>query len=60
MAIAAWWRREALGSKTPETFHGYAENQELLANDMRAHPASYTRVPLGTTDWNHYQRAEPR
>jgi hypothetical protein len=54
---ARWWRQWAQehGDGRSSESHRYAENQELLANDIERRPEYYQRKPANITDWNWYR-----
>ncbi|HET6219773.1 MAG TPA: hypothetical protein VFE27_22290 [Acidobacteriaceae bacterium] len=57
LASARWWRKHSLESANPKEALWYAENQELLANDMEANPLRYADASSSKTDWEIFKEA---
>lgn len=56
LSISRWWRKHSLESSNSKECLWYAENQELLANDMATHPLHYSVLHSGETDWMAFKR----
>jgi hypothetical protein len=55
LAASRWWRRHARESANAGEALRYAENMELLAGDIAAHPGYYRQRPDNLTDWQWFQ-----
>lgn len=59
-AIAEWWRLSAEESATPEVLLQYADNQDVLADDMERRPGHYRIKPVEQTCWQWFRLTHPR
>ena len=55
LVASRWWRKHSVESANGAECRMFADNLQLLADDMKARPSCYPATLRGSSDWETYK-----